>query len=89
MTIHEGLQMRTPVLTADAGGMAEQVKAGGGLTFRHRDSNDLRRVVRELIREPERLGALRESAPAVKSSSKHANELMQIYEQLIHQRNAS
>ncbi|MDP8245912.1 MAG: glycosyltransferase [Candidatus Hinthialibacter antarcticus] len=89
MTIHEGLQMRVPVLTADVGGMAEQVQQGGGLTFRHRDAGDLRRVIESLIQRPQRLDALRESAPAVKSSSEHADELAQRYEQLIQQRNAS
>ena len=89
MTIHEGIQMRVPVLTADAGGMAEQVSRGGGLTFRHRDADDLRRVIEAIIQHPQQLDALRESAPAVKSSSGHAAELAQLYTTLIRQRKSS
>ncbi len=89
MTIHEGLQMKVPVLTADVGGMAEQVKHGGGLTFRHRDADGLRRVIEDIIRDPGQLDALRASAPAIKSVREQADELIGLYSDLIQQRTSS
>ena len=61
LVIHEALQARVPVVTADAGGMAEYVHHEvNGLNFRHRDPEDLARQMQRLVDEPglsERLGA--------------------------------
>ena len=80
LTIHEAFLAGVPVITADVGGMAEQVSEGGGATFRHRDADDLRRTVERIIREPDVLNALRTSIPRVKSVSEHADELLARYE---------
>lgn len=83
MTIHEAFQMKTPVIAADAGGMAELVNAGGGVLFRHRDADDLRRVIAGLIDRPARLAELSASAPQVKRINEHADELAGVYQRLL------
>lgn len=61
LVIHEAQQARVCVVTADAGGMAEYVRDGvNGLLFRHRDEDDLARVLQRLVDEPglaDRLGS--------------------------------
>lgn len=53
LVIHEAQQARVCVVTADAGGMAEYVQDGvNGLLFRHRDEQDLARVLQRLVDEP-------------------------------------
>ena len=60
LVIHEGLQARVPVITADYGGMAEYVHhERNGLLFAHRDPASLARQMQRLVDDPrlaERLG---------------------------------
>ena len=83
LTLHEAFLAGVPVITADVGGMAEQVADGGGITFRHRDWQDLRRVIQELVEYPARLETMRASIPQVKSVEEHAAELMAWYNRLL------
>ncbi|MCB9681860.1 MAG: glycosyltransferase [Alphaproteobacteria bacterium] len=61
LVIHEAQQARVPVITADFGGMGEYVHHEvNGLTFRHRDPEDLARQMQRLVDDPglaRRLGA--------------------------------
>ncbi len=53
LVIHEALQARVPVITADAGGMAELVRhEENGLVFRHRDPLSLSEQMRRLAGDP-------------------------------------
>ncbi len=61
LVIHEALQARVPVITADYGGMAEYVRhEANGLLFTHRDPRSLARQMQRLADDPalaRRLGA--------------------------------
>ena len=79
LTTHEAFLAHVPLIVADVGGMAEQVKQGGGLLFRHRDSTSLRMVIKTIIQEPTILDNLRAEIPDIKSVRRHADELIEIY----------
>ncbi|MDI7267218.1 MAG: glycosyltransferase [Myxococcota bacterium] len=54
LVIHEALQARVPVVTANAGGMADLVRHEmNGLLFEHRDPDDLGRQMQRLAADPE------------------------------------
>ena len=54
LVIHEALQARVPVITADYGGMAEYVQhERNGLLFSHRDPNSLARQMQRLADDPQ------------------------------------
>jgi len=89
MTIHEAFQAGVPVITADVGGMAEQVKPGGGLTFKHRDADDLQRVLLRVINDPNLLNDLRQSIPNVKSVKAHADEIENYYARTLNKKQNS
>ncbi len=53
LVIHEALQTRTLVITANVGGMAEFIKDGlNGLTFRHRDIKSLSETMQKVVDNP-------------------------------------
>jgi glycosyltransferase involved in cell wall biosynthesis/MoaA/NifB/PqqE/SkfB family radical SAM enzyme len=53
LVIHEALQARVPVITADAGGMAEYVlDEVNGLLFSHRDPTSMARCMQRLAGDP-------------------------------------
>ncbi|ADO75998.1 glycosyltransferase [Stigmatella aurantiaca] len=53
LVIHEALQARVPVITADTGGMSEYVHDGvNGLLFKHRNPEALARAMQRLADEP-------------------------------------
>jgi glycosyltransferase involved in cell wall biosynthesis len=53
LVIHEALQARLPVITADAGGMAEYVHhEQNGLLFAHRDPSSLAKQMQRLVDDP-------------------------------------
>jgi glycosyltransferase involved in cell wall biosynthesis/MoaA/NifB/PqqE/SkfB family radical SAM enzyme len=59
LVIHEAQQARVPVITADAGGMAEYVDDGvNGLLFRHRDVSSLAQAMTRMSADPGRARAL-------------------------------
>jgi glycosyltransferase involved in cell wall biosynthesis/MoaA/NifB/PqqE/SkfB family radical SAM enzyme len=54
LVIHEALQARVPVITANAGGMAELVRHEvNGLLFEHRNQDDLARQLQRMAADPE------------------------------------
>lgn len=83
LTIHEAFLAHVPVITSNVGGMAEQVRLGGGLTFQHRDADNLRDTIQRLIDAPQILDGLRRSIPGVQSLSGHVDRLEEIYTNLI------
>ena len=61
LVIHEALQARVPVITADYGGMAEYVgHEVNGLLFRHRDPSALAAQMQRLVDNPGLAGRLGE-----------------------------
>lgn len=53
LVIHEALQTRVPVITADVGGMAEYIQHEiNGLLFKHREINDLAIQMQRLLDDP-------------------------------------
>jgi len=59
LVIHEALQARVPVITANAGGMAEYVRHGvNGLLFEHRRPDALAEQMARLVERPELAGVL-------------------------------
>ncbi len=59
LVIHEALQARVPVITADYGGMAEYVRhEQNGLLFRHRDPESLGDQMQRLVDDPDLAGRL-------------------------------
>ena len=90
LVIHEALQARLPVITADCGGMAEYVHhEDNGLLFTHRDNDSLASQMQRLADAPRwarRLGQ-RGYVPSedgyVPDMRKHSLAVEQIYEGLL------
>lgn len=82
MTIQEAFQAGVSVLTADVGGMAEQVRSGGGWTFRHRDVESLRQTLLALIRDPGKIEAERKRIPQVPSIRQQSGTMLELYSTL-------
>jgi len=84
LTIQEAFIARVPVITADAGGMAELVRNQiDGLTFRLGDASDLRDKLVRVIEHPEILDRLRSGIPPVPGIEAHARDLLARYRQLL------
>jgi MoaA/NifB/PqqE/SkfB family radical SAM enzyme len=91
--IHEAQQVRLPVVTANAGGMAEFVRhEENGLLFEHRDPAAMARMMQRLVDDPGlavALGArgyLHTETGDVLSMGDHATVVEHIYEEAIEQR---
>ena len=91
LVIHEALQARVPVITADYGGMAEYVRhERNGLLFAHRDPQSLAAQMRRLADDPalaRRLGArgyVQSEDGDVPDMTRHALAVEKIYQDLIH-----
>ena len=94
LVIHEALQVRVPVITADVGGMAEYVKHEvNGLLFEHRQVDSLAEQMRRLADDPclaRRLGSrgyLRSETGDVPDIKDHVTAVERLYEQALRQRN--
>ena len=90
LVIHEALQARVPVITADYGGMAEYVRHElNGLLFAHRDPRSLARQMQRLADDPafaRGLGArgyAQSEDGNVPDMATHALAVEAIYERLI------
>ena len=86
LVIHEALQARVPVITADAGGMSEYIKhRENGLLFKHRDAEDLSLQMQKLIddlqlaNEISKQGYLFSEDKNIPSIEGHASEIEKIY----------
>ncbi|MET0396737.1 MAG: glycosyltransferase [Longimicrobiaceae bacterium] len=96
LVIHEALQARVPVVTADAGGMGELVRDGeNGLLFKHREPAALRDAMQRLADEPglaARLGArgCRQSESGdVTDMREHVREMEALYARVIREKRAA
>ncbi len=96
LVIHEALQARVPVITADTGGMSEYVHDGmNGLLFTHRDPHALARAMQRLVDEPElaqRLGSrgyLASESGDVVGLEAHVREVEALYARVIREKRAA
>jgi glycosyltransferase involved in cell wall biosynthesis len=84
LTIQEAQLAGVPVITADVGGMAELVQDGiNGRLFRCNDSTDLRRVIIEIIENPQQLIGYKKHAPEVLCIMNQARKVRALYQSLI------
>ena len=90
LVIHEALQARVPVITADYGGMAEYVRHGeNGLLSSHRDSGSLAEQMQRLADDPglaRRLGSrgyLQSADGDVPGMVEHSLAVENIYTKLL------
>ena len=93
LVIHEAQGAGVPVITADAGGMAEYVRhEENGLLFKHRDEQDLARQLQRFADDPslaKRLGArgyLLHPEGRVPCVHDHVVEVEAVYAELIERR---
>jgi len=91
LVIHEALQVRIPVITADAGGMAEYVHhEKNGLLFKHRDVSSLAQQMQRLVDDPKLAqalgsqGYLQSEDGNIPSLPLHISAIENIYHQLLH-----
>jgi len=96
LVIHEAQQARVPVITADAGGMAELVRHEvNGLLFRHRDSASLSEQMERCLDNPTWIanlgvrGCLHSEGGDVSSIEDHSQEIEEIYRSCISGKYAS
>lgn len=90
LVIHEALQVRIPVITADTGGMAEYVHhEKNGLLFKHRDISSLALQMQRLLDDPklaEQLGSrgyLQSDDRNIPSLDSHTSDIEDIYRHLL------
>ena len=84
LTIQEAFVAGIPVITTDAGGMAELVRDDvNGLRFRRGDVADLRAKLRRVADEPELLDRLRREILPVPTIEEHVCELRERYRSLL------
>lgn len=96
LVIHEALQARVPVITADVGGMAEYVHHDvNGLLFAHRNPQSLTEQMQRLARDPDlarRLGQrgyVQSESGDIPSIEAHVEEIERLYLQVISRRNSA
>lgn len=89
LVIHEALQARVPVITANAGGMAEYVKhEKNGLLFTHRNPVALAEQMQRLVQDPafaQRLGSrgyLDTNDGNIPAMATHLQNLERLYKQV-------
>lgn len=76
LTIQEAQIAGVPVITSDAGGMAELVRDGiDGLLFQLGSADDLRRVLEQIIACPSLLDEMRRNAPTVPTIEEQAAKI--------------
>lgn len=95
LVIHEALQARVPVITADVGGMAEYVKHKvNGLLFKHRDITSLAEQMQCLLDNPKlaiNLGArgyVQSENGNILSVDEHVKDIEKIYLQALRDKRA-
>lgn len=96
LVIHESLQLRVPVVTADVGGMAELVEHGvNGLLFAHRNPTALAAQMQRLVADPAlgpRLGARgyvgSETGDVVEVGA-HVDAIERVYERVRQRRDSA
>jgi glycosyltransferase involved in cell wall biosynthesis len=84
LTISEAFMAGVPVITAEAGGMAELVQHGvNGLLFRLGNAADLRARLHEVAERPALLDELRRGIPATPDIEQHAAMVREHYTGLL------
>lgn len=90
LVIHEALQMRVPVITANVGGMAEYIKHEvNGLLFEHRSIESLATQMRRLLDDPALVsslgnkGYLQSKDGNIPDMPTHLIEIEKIYQNLL------
>jgi glycosyltransferase involved in cell wall biosynthesis/MoaA/NifB/PqqE/SkfB family radical SAM enzyme len=96
LVIHEAQQARVPVITADAGGMAEYVHhEENGLLFTHRSYDALAEQMQRFVDDPalaERLGRrgyLYSEDGNIPDVGEHVREIEALYEQVVQRRDSA
>lgn len=84
LVLLESWAVKTPIIGAALGGIAELVRQGeGGLLFRPQDASDLAKTIERLYQDPELLKKLSKSIPeAVRTMAKVASDMEIIYQRL-------
>lgn len=89
ITIHEAFLTRTPVVASGIGGMAEYVRDGvDGLHFAPGDDQDLARVLRRFVDEPDLVLRLSRDFPPIKTIAEDAAAMEFRYRGLVARRRA-
>jgi glycosyltransferase involved in cell wall biosynthesis len=90
LVIHEALQLRIPVITANVGGMAEYVgHEKNGLLFEHRNINSLADQMQRMLDNPELVkrlslhGYMQSSDGNIPDIKSHTKIIENIYQQLL------
>ncbi len=90
LVIHEALEAKVPIITADYGGMKEYVHHEiNGLLFKHRDTKALAFQMRRMMQEPglaEKVaqgGYLQSSDKRIPCIKEHTREIVKLYERLL------
>lgn len=87
LTISEAFLSKTPVITANIGGMAELVKDGEyGFTFPAGNIEKLKEKIQLFIKNPELKDSLSANLPEVKDITTHTKEILNTYQKLIRDR---
>jgi len=96
LVIHEAQQARVPVITADAGGMAEYVDHEvNGLLFAHRDPRALAQQMQRLVDDPalaQRLGMrgyIGSASGDIPDLETHVRDVESLYERVVSRRNSA
>ncbi len=96
LVIHEALQARVPVVTADIGGMAEYVQhEANGLLFAHRNADALALQLQRLLDDPglaaklESRGYLQSTTGDIPSIEDHVLLMEQIYSDVVRRRDSA
>ena len=84
ITIHEAYLTHTPVVTSNIGGMAEYVRDGvDGLHFKVGDVDDLARILKRFVDEPNLIPALSKDWMEIKTIQENALETEFRYRSLV------
>lgn len=95
LVIHEALQVKVPVITANVGGMAEYIQHDvNGLLFQHRNFLSLAKQMQKLVLNPtyaKKLGSrgyIQSQTKEISSIHQHVKEIENIYINLITKKEA-
>jgi glycosyltransferase involved in cell wall biosynthesis len=84
MVIQEACGVGVPVVASRLGALAEKVRDGEtGRLFAAGDSDDLARVLRDLIAQPQQLDGWRVSIRPAPTMQQHAQQMLETYQTLL------
>lgn len=81
--IREAFAARRPVLASEIGALAESLEAGGGELVRAGDPDAWAEAIERLALDPQRLAALAEDIPVVRSIDEEAADLEGLFEEAV------